>query len=1012
VSASSNSAARRAPGVSRGIVLALVGLLAPAGLAQPPETPYAAASRAPEPQPGWERFSMEVEEDAPFDEAQGGSTSRGTPLKPRKQHEFPTDELNLFAKVDLLRAPDGTLRSVFEGQAVTEEVRQAVRGQNTWMLWTEGNEAFWGWLLQDRNYGITDFLILLDSRKRNSRFDDTGLVNQPGMKPQTDRAKRVLGLYLDQADEKKGLLRAPEKDTGATNLFRPHDPEVYRETMERLATDGVDPDIYGYPSGVVGLRLFPNPDFFADTPTAQQARRLWKAKVEDPDDDHPQNYYGNPQVAADPELVRPFRIGMSCAFCHIGPHPLNPPENRNKPEWGNLSSLIGAQYWDGSKAFSNLKKADSFFYQLVASWQPGTLDTSLISSDHINNPNTMNAFFAVPARLDRARRNPPEDQSAANLLVPGLLDPPPFANPRHTPRALIDGADSIGFPASLARVYLNIGAYSEQWRRLHNPIVGVRKQRPFELETINKKSAYWRATQETRIPELLAFFTYVNNAGETLTGPMKLARAPGGKEKIDTARAESGRTVFIENCAICHSSKQPVGFALTFSRDWARHRAPPTAEPARFVLPMDFAEWAAFKRSGVYREYLNRITPLSGAATATSDPFLEENYLATDIRIPVTLVGTNSARAVATNAMKGQVWDNFSSDTYKNLPAVGPVRFYNPYSGRPTDEWGNNDVYHPPGGGPGYYRPASLVSIWATAPFLHNNALGRYTGDPLVKGRLDAFDDAVEKLLWKEKRPGGHPRPGDLRAEKQLAGHDPGFIYRTTERSWIDIPGKFIRVLLVGVLGERWTSFLTRDLWWGLAAIAFLFALFGRQQHAGLVLALGAVLLGACLRVTRIDTIYPSLWWIVAGALAGALLLWLGPRVRIITPVFFALLGAAFLGVYAHLGDWLDGKRGFLYIGPFPRGTPVSLVFNVNPQAPVGDLVDAVSGLTRGVLKIRKDKLPDEGGAALRAFEAEASLALLKASKCPDLVLDRGHWFAEGLSDSQKQDLAEFLKTL
>jgi hypothetical protein len=64
------------------------------------------------------------------------------------------------------------------------------------------------------------------------------------------------------------------------------------------------------------------------------------------------------------------------------------------------------------------------------------------------------------------------------------------------------------------------------------------------------------------------------------------------------------------------------------------------------------------------------------------------------------------------------------------------------------------------------------------------------------------------------------------------------------------------------------------------------------------------------------------------------------------------------------------------------------------------------------VLKIRKDKLPDEGGAALRAFEAEAGLALLKASKCPDLVLDRGHWFAEGLSDSQKPELAEFLKTL
>ncbi len=178
-------------------------------------------------------------------------------------------------------------------------------------------------------------------------------------------------------------------------------------------------------------------------------------------------------------------------------------------------------------------------------------------------------------------------------------------------------------------------------------------------------------------------------------------------------------------------------------------------------------------------------------------------------------------------------------------------------------------------------------------------------------------------------------------ATRSSPSRDPGFIYRTTERTWIDIPGKFIRILLVGIVGERWTSFLTRDLWWGLAAVAFVLAFFGRQQHAGLVLALCGVLVGVFLRVTRIDTIYPSLWWIVAGALAGALLLWLGPRVRPITPVFFTLLGAALLGVSGHLSAWVDGERGDLNVGPFPRGTPVNLVMNINPEAPLGDLVEA-----------------------------------------------------------------------
>jgi hypothetical protein len=32
-------------------------------------------------------------------------------------------------------------------------------------------------------------------------------------------------------------------------------------------------------------------------------------------------------------------------------------------------------------------------------------------------------------------------------------------------------------------------------------------------------------------------------------------------------------------------------------------------------------------------------------------------------------------------------------------------------------------------GGPGYYRTPSLISCWSSAPFLHNNALGKFTGD-------------------------------------------------------------------------------------------------------------------------------------------------------------------------------------------------------------------------------------------------------------------------------------------
>ena len=52
------------------------------------------------------------------------------------------------------------------------------------------------------------------------------------------------------------------------------------------------------------------------------------------------------------------------------------------------------------------------------------------------------------------------------------------------------------------------------------------------------------------------------------TAPMKLVFAgPEGKAIIEQEKdqALAGRKVFLENCAICHSSKQPEDFQLNFS---------------------------------------------------------------------------------------------------------------------------------------------------------------------------------------------------------------------------------------------------------------------------------------------------------------------------------------------------------------------------------------------------------------------------------------------------------------
>ncbi|NBA93597.1 hypothetical protein [Pseudomonas sp. R5(2019)] len=1020
---------------------------------------YPAAALVPESMSGWEKLSNVVEENAPGDEGTGGLSANGVKLYGRNKDCFPTEPRNLFSEVDkVIVGSDLSPRPIDynEGKGVPEHARQAIKGQNTWMLWGEGNEAFWGWL-QQNGYGIADFLILLDSRKRDTRFEDAGLMNQPGM-IKRETPIDGLGLYLDQADGDNVKMIAPKDDIDAETqtpvepqkpptthkgesfreFFEVGDKDSYKKIIDQLANDGVDPLVYGYPSGVVGLRLMPNPDFFGRSDTAIEARRYWQQQVVDNKNGGSEAYYsseGN-RVSADPKLVRPFRVAMACSFCHVGPHPLSPPGNLENPAWGNMSSTIGNQYWRPEKAFSNLRHETSFLWQFVASQQPGTIDTSLISTDHINNPNTINAIFEVNPRLARAGLNPPEQQSPANLEQRGIEDDPDFkSNPRHTPRVLLDGSDSIGVEGALSRVYLNIGAYSEQWNRLHNPVIGFKPQRPFELATIKNKSVYWQATEEYRIPQLESFFTYVSKTGASVTQPMKLESIPEGRARIDSKRADAldGRTVFLKNCAVCHSSKQPPDQQFAFSREW---RLAKTGNLSTLTMPMDFTDWEAFKLSDKYLDYLKSLFAYEIQESALERDLFKDNYLSTDIRVPITLVGTNSQRAVATNAMRGQVWDNFSSETYKSLPAVGRIRFFNPFkSAGGVDEWGNNDSYVPPPGGPGYYRPASLVGLWATAPFLHNNALGIFNNDPSVKGRLDAFDDAIDRLLNKNKRVAEYTNPKDLRTamdfRQRFAGDtvvagtpgfsDSGLIYRTTARSEIDFRGPFIRPLLNGVLGDTATSIIALYLWLALAAISLVLVFIGRARLAASALLLLMAVTAVLLRITGVDSIYPWLWAIPAVALLAAFGFLLRPRSILAPRLFFGASTVVFLAVGLFANAYVDGHISPIEIRPIPKGTPVNLIMNMNPQAPVLDLVRATSALTRAILRVRKDDLLDDEPTtdqrpaghfqALAAFQEEAGPALLKVSKCPDFVADRGHWFGEYLSDVEKKQLKAFLET-
>jgi hypothetical protein len=562
----------------------------------------------------------------------------------------------------------------FQGREVALTPEE-LDGRVVWNLWSGDNAGFWSWLA-GHGYGTADLLKVVAS-PRAGRFATYGVMNQPGFR--RPAAPDEHGLYLDE----------------------PRDASYDFDRRIDLAT-------YGRSSGVMGLRLFPNPAF-------------------DPARWDPDAYWNDPRFYDDPALERPYLVGMACSFCHVGPDPVNPPRDPAEPEYANLSDYVGQHYLKVAEVFGHQLDDGNFVRQLLMSSRPGTLDTSFIATDYLNNPGTMNGIYVVAGRLAVAR--PERVAGGARDLAHLELD---AAGDQATPRVLKDGADSVGIHAALSRVHVNIGTYWEEWIRHFNPLLGITRQSPIRVADARAKSPHWNWS-EGLSPALARYFLRVAR-------PHRLAAAPGGAAYL-TASPETlarGKLAFARNCATCHSSKRP----------------PAGVDP----------------RSPEGRAWFER--------EVMKPDFLAGNFLGSEERYPVTLIKTNAARAVARNALRDQIWDNFSSETYKTLPSVGTIEVWDPFTGE-------SRPWTVPGGGRGYYRPPSLVGIWASAPFFHHNALGRHVHGVSVAERMEAFDDAVEKLLWPENRDGA------------------GSILRTTKESWLEVPEGYLDGPLARLLRDH-----------------------------------------------------------------------------------------------------------------------------------------------------------------------------------------------------------------
>ena len=101
----------------------------------------------------------------------------------------------------------------------------------------------------------------------------------------------------------------------------------------------------------------------------------------------------------------------------------------------------------------------------------------------------------------------------------------------------------------------------------------------------------------------------------------------------------------------------------------------------------------------------------------------------------------------------------------------------------------------------------------------------------------------------------------------------------------------------------------------------------------------------------------------------------------------------------------LADTDGYIKIGHIPKGTPVNLLANLEPDF---GQIDLFAKIGAKMVKIHRDNL---SGDAAAAEWSKIVPDLIAANKCPDFVEDKGHYFGNELPDSDKRALIEYLKT-
>ena len=185
-----------------------------------------------------------------------------------------------------------------------------------------------------------------------------------------------------------------------------------------------------------------------------------------------------------------------------------------------------------------------------------------------------------------------------------------------------------------------------------------------------------------------------------------------------------------------------VAFLLTARpSDLWKARGLPSAAALDAALDAEFGEGAVALGRQVFAKtcakcHSSQEPPYDNVdfrATDAKDPTLRLDWLSNGRPLLASRIGTHPARALHSNHMASRVWDQYAARDLHDR-AVDPKL---------------PEVLK--GGGRGYYRPVSLLSLWAFAPFMHNDAIGPEVcstpADPALDFYVSPYVDSDGKPL-------------------------------------------------------------------------------------------------------------------------------------------------------------------------------------------------------------------------------------------------------------------------